>query len=122
MDSDEREVLLLKFTEANRKLMAANEKLDAANARISNLSATVANVNSLVASLNIKYGNFSSKDDEFNGSMVSYNWTVKGGCIQVTYNPNISGEIYITLRYIDNSSQLYVKPNASKKRNMGNDL
>ena len=34
MDSDEREVLMLKFAEANRKLIAANEQLDAANSKL----------------------------------------------------------------------------------------
>lgn len=79
-------------------------------------------LNNLVSNLNKKYGKYYSIEDEFNGHLVSYNWVVKGGCIQVTYSPNSIGEIYLSLRYIDYSSRLYTNPTAPKNRNTRDDL
>lgn len=83
---------------------------------------TKTDVNNLVNGLNKKYGKYCSINDEYNGRLVSYNWAIQGGAIQVTYSPNQTGDLYISLRYIDYSSQLYVNPIKAKNRNTKDDL
>ena len=73
--------------------------------------------NNLINNLNKKYGNFHSIEKPY--STISYNWYVKGGCIQANCFNRMDGSISITIRYIDYTSIYYVNP---QRNDRGNDL
>lgn len=70
----------------------------------------------LIKNLNKKYGKY--KSIEKNAITTSYNWSLRYGNIQVTFDPHQ----YTSLRYIDNTSLYYYKLSDSYNRNKRNDL